>query len=98
MTSQILQQQLAKRLATTTPTLPLQDPLANAIRHPHDVGLNSRLEVATMELRDSSSRSVNKWKKIVKYVEEKRVIPTESNCEIVSKWAVTHVEILLKIF
>ena len=31
--------------------VPLEDPLAY-IRHPHDVGLNSRLEVATLELRD----------------------------------------------
>ena len=52
MTSQFLQQQLANRMATTrTPMVPLEDPLAY-IRHPHDVGLNSRLEVATLELRD----------------------------------------------
>ena len=37
----------------------VEDPLA--IRHPNDVGLNSRLEVATMELRERVIQSIKQY-------------------------------------
>ena len=61
---------------------PLEDPLAY-IRHPHDVGLNSRLEVATLELRDGM-KPTNTSKTMEPKIEEffqfcERVYPNDQH-------------------